>query len=650
MYATANGFLRVNSGGDNGPSYPLHVSGTGYASDDFRAPIFYDANDTGYYLDPNGTNRLNLINAGNNGSDTGLGIFYGAGAGDYGRIRFYQAGTNGSTIHIFSTAWQGGSLQSTAAGSINIQGTNGVTFGSWDNVTTWMDNSGNVQSRGSMRSPIFYDSDDTGYYVNPNSETRLTYVSVNAGNEGIGGANSSNLGLILRVSNYNSNTWAHKFHKHDPGGGVPLVLSWAYGGAAWSALQSWGSASGYSYTSQVYGTFRANETYGTIFYDANDTSRYLDPNGSSVFGGNVRITPTSEGWAEGLSFVMPNTSTWGGLRWRRERGNYDGNWYVGYTALDGTDDLVFGANNGGSQIDNILRLTKAGIAINNYSVRSPIFYDSENTAYYCDPTSTSRVNRLRVGNGSDAWIDMTDDESPNGIKYIHANSNLIGFVNGSGSWIFNVDNSGNSSNPGSAKSTIYYDYNDTAYYIDPAGYSQHNGNGSVNGSAGVGFSVWSQGGNGAIMSYHRGGAYAINLGLDSDNVIRWGGWSASANRLQMDMSGNLTMAGNVTAYSDERLKKDWASLPTDFIEQLAKVKSGTYTRIDSEERQVGVSAQGLQEFLAEAVQTDAAGMLSVNYGGAALASAVELAKEVVELKTRVAELEALVNKLIGDKS
>jgi hypothetical protein len=266
------------------------------------------------------------------------------------------------------------------------------------------------------------------------------------------------------------------------------------------------------------------------------------------------------------------------------------------------------------------------------------------------------MDSLNIGNGASAYINMTDDESPNGVKYIHANSNLIGFLSGGGSWIFNVDNNGNTSNSGSAKSTIYYDYNDTAYYIDPAGYSQHNGNGSVNGSAGVGFSVYSQGGNGAIMSYHRGGAYAINLGLDSDNVIRWGGWSAAGNRLQMDMSGNLTMAGNVTAYSDERLKKDWESLPTDFIEHLAQVKSGTYTRIDSEERQAGVSAQGLQKFLPETVQTDASGTLSVNYGSAALVSAVELAKEVINLKQQInqqqselEELKTLVKSLLANR-
>jgi hypothetical protein len=89
-------------------------------------------------------------------------------------------------------------------------------------------------------------------------------------------------------------------------------------------------------------------------------SRPLQVFGRSYFSDNMVIIPTSESWAEGLSFIVTSTNTWAGLRWRRERGGNDGNWYVGYTALDATDDLVFGANNGGSQVDNIIRLTKAG--------------------------------------------------------------------------------------------------------------------------------------------------------------------------------------------------------------------------------------------------------------------------------------------------
>ncbi len=113
--------------------------------------------------------------------------------------------------------------------------------------------------------------------------------------------------------------------------------------------------------------------------------------------------------------------------------------------------------------------------------------------------------------------------------------------------------------------------------------------------------------------------------------------SAGAWAFQCDDAGNVTATGNVTAYSDERLKRDWANIAVDFVKQLANVKSGTYTRIDSGERQVGVSAQSLQSLLPEAVIADEKGQLSVAYGNAALAACIELAKEVQGLKERLLE-------------
>lgn len=59
--------------------------------------------------------------------------------------------------------------------------------------------------------------------------------------------------------------------------------------------------------------------------------------------------------------------------------------------------------------------------------------------------------------------------------------------------------------------------------------------------------AFSNDGGAAFMSFHRSGSYAVNFGLDPDNVLRIGGWSASSNRWQLDMSGNQTLAGNLTA-------------------------------------------------------------------------------------------------------
>jgi hypothetical protein len=145
---------------------------------------------------------------------------------------------------------------------------------------------------------------------------------------------------------------------------------------------------------------------------------------------------------------------------------------------------------------------------------------------------------------------------------------------------------------------------------------------------------------GAIMAFHRGGVFAINMGLDSDNIFRLGGWSAGANRLQMDMSGNLTMAGTITANSDERYKINWRSLTPKFVEKLSLVKSGVYDRTDEEITQAGVSAQSLQEVLPEAVLEDKEGRLSVAYGNAALVACVELAKEVMSLRAEIEKLKS----------
>ena len=199
----------------------------------------------------------------------------------------------------------------------------------------------------------------------------------------------------------------------------------------------------------------------------------------------------------------------------------------------------------------------------------------------------------------------------------------------SGTWGISI--TGTAANTTSISSAVGNGYTWTA-----ANYFRSNGDTSSSSSPPL--QAYSDNGSGAIMSFHRGSNYAVNMGLDSDNVFRIGGWSASANRLQMDMSGNLTMAGNVTAYSDERLKKDWEEVQPDFIEQLSKVKSGTYTRIDNEERQAGVSAQSLRTVLPETVITDADGTLAVAYGNAAMVSVVELAKEIIALREEIEKL------------
>jgi hypothetical protein len=142
--------------------------------------------------------------------------------------------------------------------------------------------------------------------------------------------------------------------------------------------------------------------------------------------------------------------------------------------------------------------------------------------------------------------------------------------------------------------------------------------------------------NHATMSFHRPGSYAINMGLDNDNVFRIGGWSASANRFQMDMSGNLTMAGNVTAYSDIRLKTNVQTIQN-ALDKVMQMRGVSYERIDNGEKNVGVIAQEMKEVLPEVVleREGEDQFMSVSYGnivGVLIEAIKELKAEIEVLK------------------
>ena len=147
---------------------------------------------------------------------------------------------------------------------------------------------------------------------------------------------------------------------------------------------------------------------------------------------------------------------------------------------------------------------------------------------------------------------------------------------------------------------------------------------------------------GAIMSFHRGGYYAVNMGLDSDNVFRIGGWSAATNRFVMDMSGNLTMAGNITAYSDSRLKEN-VEVIENALSKVQAMRGVTFTRNDvenKEERHAGVIAQEVEVVFPEVVSENNEGIKNVAYGnmvGLLIEAIKELKDEVNELKRQVKE-------------
>jgi hypothetical protein len=123
-------------------------------------------------------------------------------------------------------------------------------------------------------------------------------------------------------------------------------------------------------------------------------------------------------------------------------------------------------------------------------------------------------------------------------------------------------------------------------------------------------------------------------------------------------SGNFTAYGNVTAYSDERLKTNWRDVQEGFVALWAGVKHGTYDRLDSKITQVGLSAQGVQAILPHAVSEgtpniDGETFLTLNYGGAAAVATVQLAirseehsEEIRYLKLRLQEQDRVIDNCV----
>lgn len=87
--------------------------------------------------------------------------------------------------------------------------------------------------------------------------------------------------------------------------------------------------------------------------------------------------------------------------------------------------------------------------------------------------------------------------------------------------------------------------------------------------------------------------------------------ASSAWVLRVDDSGNATATGNVTAYSDARLKTDISTI-ADGLALVNQMRGVRYTRTETGQPGIGVIAQELQAVLPELVQEGE--HLSVAYG------------------------------------
>ncbi len=101
--------------------------------------------------------------------------------------------------------------------------------------------------------------------------------------------------------------------------------------------------------------------------------------------------------------------------------------------------------------------------------------------------------------------------------------------------------------------------------------------------------------------------------LNPDGIMGlWDGTGGFA-RFVIDTAGNFTAAGNVTAFSDLRLKTELQRL-TGALDTVCQLRGWRYKRTDTGQYQIGLVAQEVQALQPELVSQQANGYLALAYG------------------------------------
>ena len=474
-------------------------------------------------------------------------------SGDYYYISIYvDVRYYGYYYAYIHTSWPETTVHQAQSGNILVYtaGNVGITNISDFTPNSTIATSNIIQSYSSLRAPVFYDSDNTGYYLDPNSTSRVAkivqderYDATNIGTYGgiFSGdwqnlTNSTGQFNVVQVNNISDGN-----HSNYPGSVYTYggVLSWRAlnhsfqlyashtGSLAYKTQWNNDNYSGWLYP-VVYGRNEAaSSIYGTIFYDSNDTNYYVDPTSTSKFNTLQMYNKIIAGSSNN------NGSTSGIWMWNSS----DSNWAI-YMAQP-----TVGINPGGGTMaagywnnDHSIRIRAGGFSYERYDtntvmidsretgtyfagqIRSPIFYDTD-TSYYCDPNGTNRLN----------------------------------FVNSNN------------------------------HYIQP-GYMLYSDHGSWQGEYNK-------------IQWHSSHLYLQNNGGGYLLILRRGD---GGERFYCDYNGNVTASGNITAYSDQRLKTNIETIANP-LELVNKLRGVTFDWIETGKHSYGLIAQEVEQVIPELV-------------------------------------------------
>jgi hypothetical protein len=600
----------------------------------FAGDVGIGTTSPGYELEVNGTAKadefVSLVNASNSGITRDWTII---GTGDRG------AGLQVNDISGAKYAIYAGGYDLTFGKHVSSNNTYTTAMGIYAANAT--DSSPYVQATHSLRAPIFYDSNDTNYYIDPSTSGTSAYLR---GNILINKANST--GTAIEINSVRDSSWALEFTTNDVGNdnfsgfwvgsnGYPDMRLRREGSTVNALISSWER----SYT--THGFTDSTDMRAPIFYDSNNTAYYVDPASTSV------MNDISNGSSNGsISYgydVSSTPNTIGVSNWFRSSGDtgwYSGTYGGGIYMSDTTWIRTYNSKKyytGSTSYDAFY--TTGGVRALT-QMRAPVYYDENNTGYYVDPASGANgisanlQGRIQVGtfnqsqtNSGEAWIGRAADRAQGTLTVQLGTGSGRKFEVVDSGWTtveFSADDSGIATAAGSFRAPIFYDSNNTGYYVNPASTSNvsaltvnaTNGitMGSVSGAptstrlkiAGIG--------NGGCALFIQGSGLTSNVrmtlptyatGIYIDNT-----GSFSTNALFFARNGTnageiIINSGGTTSYSttsDYRLKENVVKL-TNGIERVKQLKPKRFNFILDENKQVvdGFVAHEAQEVVPESV-------------------------------------------------
>jgi hypothetical protein len=610
-----NSTFAIGGGGSSISGKKLHIHGgttigSGLASTSVStngllvetridAPIFYDSNNTGYYVDPAGTSRMSNINYDNLyfASDTTYGLI--------GRNGYLDTVNGRGSDPLELNYYDGGTVIIGAAASKNL-----LANGLYANIFYEKDNTayyGDFASTSNLNAAMF--AGPIGRSTSVAGWFQGTYNNV--------GDNSTKSNPIYTIgSSYNPSD-AGTGNMYGVGYSHPNFFSsgrgsgWGlYTAAAGTITGVFGAESGFNTWINGYGV-STSSWRAPIFYDYDNTAFYLDPASSSIFNS---LNLTSGGLSLSGVGVISRGATW--TEFRDPSGATK--FWLGNDAsiyMNASNYFLRSNDSGATWVD-----INSSLLQHSSSLRAPIFYDRDDTGYYVNPNGVSYLYQLTLAGGGyfrpQNWIQM---DGTYGIYW-----------------------------PG-ATGTPHWNPNSSTYGpMELSGIRNSYSGIRLPSSNNVTIGMFDSSGNGGLYNY----SYWIYYWLVG-NACLGVRTSSTSSSYAMYVDGGIYSTGNVVAYSDARKKKEIVTVDN-ALATVNKLRGVFYKRIetndekvDPNKRQIGVIAQEVNEVLPEAVtyakDVDEYGVQYGNMAGLFIEAIKELTSTVEKLNSKIEELEKKVN-------